>query len=58
MQILTIPFVLIALIAVAALPGAWLVMLALGNFGFSQFGLIDCLPAGFILGALVSGNGN
>jgi hypothetical protein len=31
-------------------------MLAIGNFGWSQFGFIDCLPAGFILHFLVPDN--
>jgi hypothetical protein len=43
------------LIGIAALlggPFTWLLMLALGNFGFVQFGFVDCIPAGIILAAL------
>lgn len=42
---------------VLAVPLAWIVMLALGNFGFAQFGLVDCIPAGLILGMLASNDG-
>lgn len=49
---------IIALALAALLPGAWLVMLALGNFGFTEFGLIDCLPAGMILVLLINGSGS
>lgn len=30
----------------------WIVMLALGNFGFSHFGYVDALPLGFIVSVL------
>lgn len=49
--------VLFALAVGAALfagPATWVVMLALGNFGFSQFGFWDCLPAGIIIAMLTS----
>lgn len=39
--------------ALTVLPGAWLVMLNLGNFGHGQFGLIDCLPAGALTGLIL-----
>lgn len=52
MQIIAVAIGLIFIAAAIAVPGAWLTMLALGNFGFSQFGLVDCLPAGAIIGML------
>lgn len=42
-------------LALFMVPSSWLVMLMLGNFGFGQFGLVDCLPAGAIL-SLVAGS--
>jgi hypothetical protein len=52
-----ITFVAVALTltaALAAAPSAGLLMLALGNFGFPQFGFIDCLPAGLLIGMVAS----
>jgi len=57
MNVIGVIIVLVLGAAILALPGAWIVMLALGNFGLSQFGLVDCIPAGLIIGALAnSGN--
>lgn len=47
-----IPILTVVLFLVALAPSTLLVMLALGNFGHSQFGFIDCLPAGAIIGFL------
>lgn len=48
-------FVALTLVAVfAAAPSTGLLMLALGNFGFPQFGFIDCLPAGLLIGMVAS----
>lgn len=33
-------------------PMTFFLMLALGNFGFTQFGFIDCLPGGVILATI------
>lgn len=43
-------FVFVILVAI----WTYLIMLALGNFSFNQFGYIDCFPAGIILNGLVS----
>ena len=51
MQIL---FVVLIVFTLAALPFAWLAMLAAGNFGFAEFGLIDCYPLGVLLAALAN----
>ncbi len=32
---------------------AFLVMLSIGNFGFSQFGFIDCAPLGFLITGVI-----
>lgn len=45
---------LVLVAALAATPSTWLLMLALGNFGFPQFGFIDCLPAGLLVGMVAS----
>jgi hypothetical protein len=49
------PIILLLFIRfLAGLPGAWLIMLALGNFSLARYGFVDCIPAGVILGMLVS----
>lgn len=37
--------VIAAAAAIMALPLTWMLMLALGNFGLSQYGFIDVWPA-------------
>lgn len=43
---------LVVLILAVILFTPWLLMLALGNFGFAQFGFLDCLPAGLLIAGL------
>lgn len=34
----------VALVLIGTVPMTWLLMLALGNLGLSQYGFVDCLP--------------
>lgn len=42
----------VALFAAVIFLTPWLLMLALGNFGFARFGFLDCLPAGLLVAGL------
>lgn len=46
--------VIVMALLLFAVPSTWLVMLAAGNFGFSRFGFIDCLPLGIIVAMIAS----
>lgn len=56
MTVLAVLLTLLVAAVLIAVPATWLVMLAVGNFGFAQFGFWDCLPAGLIL-AMIAGSG-
>lgn len=49
--------ILMFIVGLLGLPAAWLLMLALGNFGFAEFGLIDCIPAGMLISAIATNKG-
>lgn len=51
---LAIFFMVLVVGVIVGLPGTWLVMLAAGNFGFTQIGFADCIPAGILVGLLIT----
>jgi hypothetical protein len=51
---ITVLVLVCIVVALTGVPATWLVMLAVGNFGFAQFGFVDCIPVGIIIGMLVT----